>query len=104
MDFVVVKNPYASSSDPKEAGDKHVRAQLMIIIRKMIQERGLSQAKAAKLLGTTQPRVSEIINGKLNNHTIDKLFEMLAILGWDFNFGYSGGVVTANAQQNSEVA
>ncbi|MFW7226175.1 MULTISPECIES: helix-turn-helix domain-containing protein [unclassified Serratia (in: enterobacteria)] len=105
MEFVVVKNPYASSNaDPRVAGDKHIRAQLMNIIRKMIQERGLSQAQAAKLLGTTQPRISEIINGKLTNHTIDKLFEILGVLGWDFKFGYSGGVVTASAEQTTEVA
>ncbi|EJK7354901.1 XRE family transcriptional regulator [Escherichia coli] len=105
MEFVVVKNPYASSSSSvNEASDKHIRAQLMVIIRKMIQERGLTQREAAELLETTQPRVSEIINGKLDNHTIDRLFIMLNILGWDFNFGYSGGVVTATAEHSCQVA
>lgn len=105
MEFVVVKNPYASSSSSvNEASDKHIRAQLMVIIRKMIQERGLTQREAAELLETTQPRVSEIINGKLDNHTIDRLFTMLNILGWDFKFGYSGGVVTATAEHSCQVA
>ncbi|EHF4936969.1 helix-turn-helix domain-containing protein [Enterobacter hormaechei] len=105
MEFVVVKNPYVSSSTSlNEANDKHIRAQLMVIIRKMIQERGLSQKKAAELLGTTQPRVSEIINGKPDNHTIDRLFCMLNILGWDFKFGYSGGVLTASAEQTCNAA
>ncbi|UAL56659.1 helix-turn-helix domain-containing protein [Edwardsiella tarda] len=105
MEFVVVKNPYASSSvSPNEANDKHIRAQLMVIIRKMIQERGLNQRAAAELLGTTQPRVSEIINGKLDNHTIDRLFSMLNTLGWDFKFGYSGGVVTATAELSCQAA
>ncbi|MBS9438214.1 helix-turn-helix domain-containing protein [Photorhabdus noenieputensis] len=63
MEFIVTKNPYVSScNNPNEANDKHIRAQLMVIIRKMIQERGLSQVKAAELLGTTQARISEIIN------------------------------------------
>ncbi|EGX21579.1 hypothetical protein ECSTECS1191_0154 [Escherichia coli STEC_S1191] len=70
----------------------------------MIQERGLTQREAAELLETTQPRVSEIINGKLDNHTIDRLFIMLNILGWDFKFGYSGGVVTATAEHSCQVA
>ncbi|EJZ2371912.1 XRE family transcriptional regulator [Escherichia coli] len=105
MEFVVVKNPYASSSSSvNEASDKHIRAQLMVIIRKMIRERGLTQREAAELLETTQPRVSEIINGKLDNHTIDRLFIMLNILGWDFKFGYSGGVVTATAEHSCQVA
>lgn len=105
MEFVVVRNPYASSSDSvNEANDKHIRAQLMVIIRKMVHERGLSQKKAAELLGTTQPRISEIINGRLDNHTIDRLFSMLNTLGWDFKFGYNGGVVTASAEQSCNAA
>lgn len=105
MEFVVVKNPYVSSSTSvNEASDKHIRAQLMVVIRKMIQERGLSQKKAAELLETTQPRVSEIINGKLDNHTIDRLFSMLNILGWDIKFGYNDGILTAAAEQISHAA
>jgi len=102
MEFVTVKNPYASSSSSREATEKHLRAQLMVMIRKMIQERGLNQSKAAELLGTTQGRVSEIINGKTENHTTDRLFAMLKILGWDFQFGYDGSNVTVKAEKSVE--
>lgn len=105
MNFVTVKNPYASSSsNAAEASDKHVRAQLMVIVRKIINERGLNQTKAAELLGTTQARVSEIVNGKLDNHSLDRLFNMLHILGWDFNFAYDDGEVKANAEKVAEAA
>lgn len=80
------------------------RSGFMVIIRKMIQERGLSQTEAAKLLSTTQTRISEIVNGKIANHSVDKLFTMLHILGWDFQFDYAGGVVTVTAEQAGEVA
>ncbi len=76
----------------------------MVIIRKMIQERGLSQVKAAELLGTTQARISEIINGKLENHTIDKLFNMLNRLGWNFEFSYHEGMVTVAVDKIIKVA
>ncbi|WP_323835815.1 helix-turn-helix domain-containing protein [Photorhabdus africana] len=88
----------------KDNGYKHIRAQLMVIIRKMIQERGLSQVKAAELLGTTQARISEIINGKLENHTIDKLFNMLNRLGWNFEFSYHEGMVTVAVDKIIKVA
>jgi predicted XRE-type DNA-binding protein len=105
MNFVTVKNPYASSSSSAaDASDKHIRAQLMVIVRKMIHERGLNQTKAAALLGTSQARISEIINGKLDNHSIDRLFSMLHILGWDFNFAYDDGEVKANAEKVAEAA
>ncbi|EYU14902.1 putative conserved small protein [Photorhabdus aegyptia] len=105
MEFIVTKNPYVSSSNnPNEANDKHIRAQLMVIIRKMIKERGLSQVKAAELLGTTQARISEIINGKLENHTIDKLFNMLNRLGWNFEFSYHDGMVTVAVDKIIKVA
>lgn len=97
MKLVVVKNPYASSENAKDANDKHIRAQLMVIIRKIIQEKGLTQAKAAALLDTSQARISEITRGKTENHTIDKLFAMLQRLGWDFNFTYNEGTITTSA-------
>lgn len=105
MNFVTVKNPYASSAaTAKDASDKHIRAQLMVIVRKLINERGLNQTNAAKFLGTSQARVSEIINGKLENHTIDRLFSMLHTLGWDFQFGYDGSNVTVKSEKISDAA
>ena len=48
-----------------EAENLRVRADLMISLSKLIEERGLTQAQAAKLLGVTQPRISDLKRGKI---------------------------------------
>jgi predicted XRE-type DNA-binding protein len=53
----------------------------MIQIEKVLKERGLKQAQAAKLLRVTQPRVSDLLRGRIDLFSTDTLIDMLARLG-----------------------
>lgn len=53
----------------------------MIHLRKKIEAKGMKQAEAAKLLGVTQPRVSDLYQGKIHLFSIDSLVDMLAHAG-----------------------
>jgi predicted XRE-type DNA-binding protein len=64
-----------------EAEYLKVRADLMINLQKVITARGLKQAEAAALLGVTQPRVSDLMRGRIDLFSIDTLIDMLARLG-----------------------
>ncbi|HTS87725.1 MAG TPA: XRE family transcriptional regulator [Gemmatimonadales bacterium] len=66
---------------PVEAEHLRVRAELMLAIEKLIGRRKLSQAQAAKVLGVTQPRVSDLVRGRLHRFSIDALVEMLSRAG-----------------------
>ena len=66
---------------PEEADNLRLRAQLMIQIDRVINERGLTQSQAAELFGVSQPRVSDVIRGKIGRFTIDALVNMLAKAG-----------------------
>lgn len=66
---------------PDEAEHLKVRAELMVNLQRVIMARGLKQAEAAKLLGVTQPRVSDLIRGRIDLFSIDTLIDMLARLG-----------------------
>jgi predicted XRE-type DNA-binding protein len=66
---------------PEEAENLKVRADLMIQISKLIRSRRLTQAQAAALFGVTQPRVSDLIRGKLERFSIDTLVAMLGHAG-----------------------
>ena len=57
------------------------KAKLCAKISKIVRERRLTQAKAAKLMGLTQPDVSEILSGRLDVFTLDHLFRCLDALG-----------------------
>ena len=66
---------------PEEAEHLRVRADLMIKIEKVLKRRGLKQAKAAKLMGVTRPRVSNLLRGRIELFSSDALIDMLARLG-----------------------
>jgi predicted XRE-type DNA-binding protein len=57
------------------------RSTLMIEIKNILDERNLTQAEAAKLLGVRQPRVSALYTGKIDDFTIDMLMKWLTKLG-----------------------
>jgi predicted XRE-type DNA-binding protein len=64
-----------------EAAYLKVRAELMLNLQKAIAARGLTQAQTAKRLGVTQPRVSDVMRGRIDPFSIDTLIDMLARLG-----------------------
>jgi predicted XRE-type DNA-binding protein len=66
---------------PDEAEHLRVRSDLLIQLQKAIRARGLKQAQAAKLLDVTQPRVSDLMRGRLDLFSVDTLIDMLARLG-----------------------
>lgn len=67
--------------DTEAAENLRIRSALMIEIEQLIRRRGLTQARAAKLFGVTQPRVSDLVRGKIGLFTIDMLVNMLARAG-----------------------
>lgn len=66
---------------PEEAEHLRIRSALMSALRKLIEDRELSQAQAAKLFGVTQPRISNLVRGRIDLFSIDTLVDMLARAG-----------------------
>ena len=64
-----------------EAEHLRIRADLILGLQKEIEARGLKQGEAAKLLGVTQPRVSDLMRGRIDLFSVDMLVDMLAKLG-----------------------
>ena len=64
----------------EEAEHLLIRADLLIQLQKAIASRGLTQAKTAKVLRVTQPRVSDLLRGRIDLFSTDSLIDMLARL------------------------
>lgn len=64
-----------------EAAHLQIRADLMIAVRKVIASRKLTQVEAAKVFGVTQPRLSNLVSGRIELFSIDTLVDMLATAG-----------------------
>ena len=71
----------AVEDTPEEAASMKLRSTLMMAIKSSISETGISQAEAAKLLGVTQPRISDLMRGKINLFGLDALENMAAAAG-----------------------
>lgn len=75
-------NVFTDLGFPKEeAAHLLIRADLMIQLKKLIEERELTQKHAAEVLGVTQPRISDLVRGRIDLFSIDTLVEMLTRLG-----------------------
>ena len=71
----------AIEDTPEEAENMKVRSQLMVQLKSHITKSGLNQGDAAKVFGITQPRVSDLMRGKINLFGIDALVNMAAKAG-----------------------
>jgi predicted XRE-type DNA-binding protein len=67
--------------DEGEAEHLRLRSTLMIEVCKLTEARKLTQAEAAKLFGVTQPRISNLVRGRIDLFSIDTLVGMLARAG-----------------------
>jgi predicted XRE-type DNA-binding protein len=66
---------------PAEAENMRVRSGLMIALQERIKSSGMTQAEAARRFGVTQPRISDLMRGKIDVFGIDALVNMLASAG-----------------------
>ena len=66
---------------PHEAAVLLLRAELAEALRQWIESEDLTQAQAAKRLGIAQPRVSEIVRGKIELMSLDYLVGLCAKAG-----------------------
>jgi len=72
--------------DPEEAEHLRIRSELMIVLSKLIEARGLTQTDAATLFGVSQPRISDLVRGKIDRFSIDTLVAMLGRGGMTVRF------------------
>lgn len=71
----------AIEDDPSLAANLKLRSSLMMILEEHIRSENWTQAEAAKRFGVTQPRISDLVRGKIDLFGIDTLVTMLSAVG-----------------------
>jgi len=66
---------------PAQAENMKLRSSLMLALKDHIVQSGMSQSQAAKVFGVTQPRISDLMRGRIDLFAIDSLVNMLAAAG-----------------------
>jgi len=71
----------ALEDTPAAAANMKLRSNLMCALSEHLRQTGLNQRQAAELLGVTQPRVSDLMRGKIDMFGLDALVNMAAAAG-----------------------
>jgi predicted XRE-type DNA-binding protein len=71
----------AIENSPAQAENMKLRSALMTALRDHVGRLGQSQSEAAKLLGVTQPRISDLMRGKIESFGLDTLVNMIGAAG-----------------------
>ena len=71
----------AIEDTPAEAENMKLRSVLMTALKNHLARAEMSQAEAAKLFGVTQPRISDLMRGKINLFGLDALVNMATAAG-----------------------
>ena len=71
----------AIEDTPQQAASLRARSALMMSLAEAINGRGMTQGDAAALFGVTQPRISDLMRGKINLFSLDTLIDMAATAG-----------------------
>jgi len=76
---------------PAEAENLRIRAKMMIALTGYIQERKITQSRAARIMGVSQPRISDLVRGKIGLFTIDTLVNMVTAAGLKVDVDITAG-------------
>jgi len=71
----------ALADTPEEAANLRARAELMQQIEAIVKAAGWTQAEAAKRSGVTQPRMNDLLRGRISRFSLDALVNMATALG-----------------------
>jgi predicted XRE-type DNA-binding protein len=71
----------AIADTPEEAANLSLRSELMNEIEAIIKQNGWTQAEAAKRCGVTQPRINDLLRGRIARFSLDALVNIASALG-----------------------
>jgi predicted XRE-type DNA-binding protein len=66
---------------PDQAANLAVRAELLRDLQALVRASGRTQAEAARLCGLTQPRMNDLLRGRMSRFSLDALVNIASALG-----------------------
>lgn len=77
------------TQDPVELNSLILKSKLAAIVGLTVKSKGWTQTKASEILKISQPRVSNLMKGKINQFSIDALFECAFRLGYKLDMDFT---------------
>jgi predicted XRE-type DNA-binding protein len=85
-----------------DAEHMKLRSQLMMALEQFVKDNKLTQAQAAKVFGVTQPRISDLLRGKINLFNLDSLVNMVAAIGAEIEMSISMPAMKVKAKKDGD--
>jgi predicted XRE-type DNA-binding protein len=76
---------------PAEAENLRIRAKMTMALTDYIRMKKITQSRAARIMGVSQPRISDLMRGKVGQFTIDTLVNMLTAAGLKVDVDIAAG-------------
>src|SRR6267142_4366120 len=76
---------------PTEAENLRIRAKMMMALTLYIEDKKITQSRAARVMGVSQPRISDLVRGKIGLFTIDTLVNMVTAAGLKVDVDITAG-------------
>jgi predicted XRE-type DNA-binding protein len=76
----------AIADTPAEAANLRARADLMLMISDIVSKNAWKQAEAAIRCGVTQPRMNDLLRGRVSRFSLDALVNIVSALGHRVHF------------------
>lgn len=80
----------ALADTPEEAANLRARADLMQALSDLVAAEGWTQTEAARRCGVTQPRMNDLLRGRISRFSLDALVNMAASCGWQVHIELVG--------------
>lgn len=71
----------ALADTPEQAANLTARAELMLKLQGLVAANGWTQAEAARRCGVTQPRINDLLRGRISKFSLDALVNIAAATG-----------------------
>jgi predicted XRE-type DNA-binding protein len=84
---------------PAEAENLRIRAKMMMALTGYIQEKKITQSRAARIMAVSQPRISDLVRGKIGLFTIDTLVNMVTAAGLKVDVDITAGRSRARSKR-----
>ncbi len=82
LKFEEFENVWDALADtPEEAANLTLRSDLMMKIEAIVKKNGWTQAEAAKRCGVSQPRINDLLRGRISRFSLDALVNIASALG-----------------------
>jgi predicted XRE-type DNA-binding protein len=94
----------AIEDTPQQAASMRARSELLVALQQWVKKTGVTQVESARQFGITQPRMSDLMRGKIDLFSLDALMDMATVAGLEPHVAIKKPRASSRRHQTAELA